>query len=254
MDRTISTFSQTPRTTYPKRMSMTKSPIESPKLKKTFERIQAEHDLQVLQNRIEKLIKIDSTLNREIFFTHEKSEYFKSLQKKNMTYVQQKQAHKAKTLTSIESKRRSLSISRQEQRIKREQAFEQSLNVRKSKAHLVKTLRNSWDKSYKERKSEELNRKIQFARRVKEIEKKNKELRCQSQASQRKIVEKLYRNSICEQEAIAVDLRKETEYLAELEEKFVEKLSNTINIRNNQLNGLNNLMAISKLPLSQRSN
>ena len=252
MDRTISTFAQTPRTTYSKRVSMMKSTIESPKLKKTFERIQAEHGFQVLQNRIEKLVKIESTLNREIFFAREKSEYLKSLQKKNLTYTQQKQAHKEKILRSVESNRWSLSISRQEQRSKMGKSFEQSLNVKKSKAGLIKSLKNSWDKSYKERKSEDLDRKIQFARRVKEIEKKNKEYRCQSQASQRKLVEKMYRNSIHEQEAIATDLRKETEYLSELEQRFVEKLSNTINTRNTHLNGLNNLMAISKLPLSQR--
>lgn len=252
MDRTISTFSQTPRTKYTKRLSLLKSPIESPKLQKNFERIQAEHDFQKLQNRIEKLIKIESTLNREIKFTNNKSRYFKSLQKTNVAYMQQKQAHKAKILHSIETKRRSLSISRQDQRVKKEKVFEANLNVKKSKADLIKSLKIGWDKNCKERKSEDLDRKVQFAKKVKEIEKKNKEYRSQSQASNRKIVENLYKDRIYEQESIADEFRKETRELAELEEKLVEKLSNTINMRNNQLNGLNNLIAISKLPISLR--
>lgn len=210
--------------------------------------------MQKLQNRIEKLIKIESTLNREIKFTNDKSRYFKSLQKTNMANLQQKREHKAKILHSIETKRRSLSISRQEQRANKEKAFELNLNIKKSKADLIKSLKLGWDKGCKERRSEDLDRKVRFAKKVKEIERKNKEFRSQSQASNRKIVEGLYKDRIGEQESIAQGLRKEMRELGEVEEKLVERLSNTISLRNNQLNGLNNLIAISKLPISWRLN
>jgi hypothetical protein len=254
MDQSLSTTSQTHRSNRVKRLAQFfKGTIESPRLQKNFERLQAEQNFQLMQNRIEKLQKIESTMNKEIDFADQKAFYLTSLHQDNLLQAQKKQELKKKIQESIEIRRKSLSISRQESRTTKEKVLNEIFEKKRSKAQMLKALKNDWKSWSEKRKNQEIKKKKDFAKKVMEIKKKNIEIRSRSQASERKENEKRFWNSVERKDKITRNVRNETFQLALIEEKIVERLADTINLRNQRLNGLNQLMAISKLPLSMRS-
>ena len=254
MENTSSTPSQTPRYFQVSRLSQyIKGPIQSPRLQKKFERLQAEQSYQLMQNRLEKLKKVELTIHKEIKFADRKSKHLFSLQQENFSYSQRKKDLKRKLNDSIESKRRSLSISRQESRFNREKSFADSYLQKKSKAQLLKSLKKGWNDSFCIRKEQESRRKQELAQRVKDIRTDYLQERSRSQAMERNQVKKRVNRSLEIEQEVTHQLRERVRMMEGFEQDMVSRLGDTISIRNQKLNGLNKLMAVSKLPLSLRS-
>jgi hypothetical protein len=206
-----------------------------------------------MQNRLDKLKKVELTMHKEIKFADKKSNHLFSLQQQNFSYSQRKKDLKKKLNDSIESKRRSLSISRQESRLNKEKSFAESYLQKKSKVQLLKSLKKGWNDSFCMKKEEELRRRQELAQRVKEIRMDSLQDRCRSQAMERKQVRRRVKRSLEIEMEFTNQLVEQVRLMEGIEQEMVSRLGDTINIRNQKLNGLNKLMAISKLPLSLRS-
>ena len=257
MDLTLSTVSQTPKLSINRQYTNTlqlRNSVDSPKLKETFERVTAQNDYLKITNRLNKLDKIEKLMKKEIELAHEKTKEVFRMQQQNYLHAKNKTLYKEQMANLIENKRKSFSLSREQRKAKKQASFTALLLQKKTKADMLRQLEKNWENNYYEQKRNITNKNLEFAKKIKNINNKHKELRSISQASKRNSINLAYNYSIEKQKEISFNFRKKIAKLAEIEISVIENLSNTINVRNNHLNDLNSLMTVSKIPVSQRYN
>lgn len=257
MEFTNSTFSQTPKPEAKRPFSYSlrlRNSIASPKLRESFENSLVKEELQLVRNRLNKLVKVRCVMRKEIEMAQEKSTHLLRLQRENLANKEKKKMREEQKRKNIESRRYSFSLSRVERREKKNFAVQQCYMQKKSKAELVKELKNSWEKDAKDMKINDLSRKSEIAQKVKLISNKHKEFRDFNQNSYRKFIRKSYNESIEKQRNFGSRLRSQICRIEEEELKIIDSLANTINLRNRRLSDLHQLIEVSKIPVGKRPN
>lgn len=257
MDQTLSTISQTPKPSNNRPVTtqfLMRPSIKSPKLNSSLEMSRVEEDYQNLSNRITKLTTIDKILTKEMRSAYKHTLHLSNIQKHNNLRALEKRQRKHNLTQLIESKRESFNLSRSESRDKKLRAFQENLSLKKSRANMLKDMKTNWEKQKKNNKKMDREQKYEFAQITRAISRHNREMRNLSQASHRKFIKERYSLSIEEDRLNTDRLKEKIRKMEEKESHIVEKLSNTLYVRNEHLRNLSHLLNISKLPISQRIN
>lgn len=216
---------------------------QSDKLQAIFDRQKAKYELQMVQNRVNKLLKLKQEADKEIAKLSKKIKE----EQGNNEWKRKRIELRRKTLDEkqefMERRRRSINFERAQRR-KSIQEFENKILLEKKTIVKEKRERTSgWNKEIYVNRSVDLEEKAQRFKKIKKGYVKSLRQRCFTQRSNTQRVKEEYFQSIQQEKLLELEAAEQINELEHAESNLIEDLSRTIEVRRALLENLSKVKA-----------